>query len=212
MSMRSASHSLVNHLYSLYLFDHYQELGRYRLAEQLGLTKDQTRTIIKHLIDLGLLQKVTQRQGHTLSPSGKNLLQECQQYMHVPFLRVYFGPNYTVGTKDAVVCLEASDIDQLNTVVLRDEALLAGSLGCTVFFQDSTKDVFLLNVTFPPLPPNPLSARDVKKRLYKVTQGLSWDEIIIVVGTADTAVSAQKGAIGAGLLLFPERLKQQLKL
>ncbi len=209
MSLRS-SHTLVNYLYSLYLFAHYQELGRYRLAQQLGLSRDQTRTIIKHLVELEVVQKVNQRLGHELSPAGKNFLNECQQYLHIPIMRVYFGPNYTVGTKDAVVCLEASGIDQLNTVVLRDEALLAGSLGCTVFFQDSTGRVFLLNVTYPPLPPNPLTAKNVKKRLHKVTKGLSWSEVLIIVGTADTSILAQRGAIAAGLLLFPENLKQQL--
>ena len=203
MSIRSASHSLVNHLYSLYLFDHYQELGRYRLAEQIGLTKDQTRTIIKHLFELGYLQKVTQRQGHTLSSEGKNLLQECQQYMHIPFLRVYFGPNYTVGTKDAVVCLEASGIDQLNTVVLRDEALIAGSMGCTAFFQTSSGEIYLLDVTYPPLPSTPLKTRRIKSRITKITQGLSWENILIIVGTADSIILAQKGALAAGLLLVP---------
>ena len=209
MNPRS-SQSLVNTVYTLYLFNFHRELGRYRLAQELGVSKDQTRTIIKRLVDINLIQKVSQRQGHELSSEGKELLDRCQEYLHIPMVRVYFGSDYTLGTKDAVVCLEASDIDQINTVILRDEALLAGSMGCTVFFQDSSGEYFLLNVTYPPLPSNPLTSKNVKNRLRRVTQGLLWKEILIIVGTADTTILAQKGAIAAGLLLLPEDLKQQL--
>ncbi|MCK4822491.1 hypothetical protein KA005_42395, partial [bacterium] len=82
--------------------------------------------------------------------------------------------------------------------------------GCTVFFQASLNEIYLLDVMYPPLPSSPLTARSVKKRLQKITLGLSWSEILIIVGTADTAILAQRGAIAAGLLLFPENLKQKL--
>ena len=207
---RLAKYSLVDYVYSLYLFSRHQELGRYRLAKYLGFSSDETRTIIQHLVDLRLIEKVSRRQGHQLSEPGTEFIVECQKYLHIPAVRVYFGRDFTVGTKDAVVCLEGSGIDQLNTVVLRDEALIAGSSGCTVFFQSSLSEIYLLDVIYPPLPSSPLTSRRIRNRIIKVTQGISWEKILIIVGTSDSTILAQKGALAAGLLLFPDDLKDTL--
>jgi hypothetical protein len=206
---RLAKYSLVDYVYSLYLFSRHQELGRYRLAQYLGFSRDETRTIIQYLVNLNLIEKISRQQGHQLSTLGKDLLIECQKFLHIPAVQVYFGRDFTVGTKDAVVCLEGSGIDRLNTVVLRDEALIAGSLGCTVFFQSSSNDIYLLDVIYPPLPSSPLIARNIRTRILKVTQGLPWEKILVIVGTASTKILAQKGALAAGLLLIPEDLKER---
>lgn len=209
MSLKS-DHSFIDHYLSLHQFTRYQNLGRYRLAQHLGLTKDQTRPIIHHLVDKKLIRKISRREGHTLSQKGADYLAKCEEIMHISPIHISFGSNFTVGSKDAVVCLEATGIDFLNTVVLRDEALLAGSKGCTVFFQESIDKVFLLDVVYPPLPTSPLTSRKVKKRIHKVTQDLSWEKIVVIVGTAESFSLAQKGATAAGLLLFPEALKKVL--
>ncbi len=204
-----SKYSIVDYVYSLYLVCHHGKLGRYRLAKYLGFSKDQTRTIIQHLVEFGLLEMVSPRQGHQLSAVGLQFVTECKRYLHIPTVRVYFGRDFTLGTKDAVVCLEGTGIDQLNTVVLRDEALIAGSMGCTVFFQASLGEIYLLNVIYPPLPSSPLKARKIRNRIEKVTQGLSWEKILIIVGTADSIIPAQKGALAAGLLLIPDDLLKQ---
>ena len=204
-----SKYSIVDYVYSLYLISRYGKLGRYRLAQYLGFSKDQTRTIIQHLVDLGLLEMVSPRQGHQLSAVGLQFVTECKKYLHIPMVRVYFGRDFTLGTKDAVVCLEGSGIDQLNTVVLRDEALIAGSMGCTVFFQASLGEFYLLNVIYPPLPSSPIKIRKIRSRIEKVTQGLAWEKILIIVGTADSVILAQKGALAAGLLLVPNELLKQ---
>ncbi len=209
MSLQSG-HSLLEYFISLHHFAQDQNLGRYRLAEYLGLTKDQTRPIIQYLVDKKLIEKISQREGHCLSQLGREYISKCQNYIHISPIHVFFGSDFTVGSKDAVVCLEATEIEQLNTVVLRDEALLAGSKGCTVFFQESKKEIFLLNVIYPPLPSSPLSSRKVKKRIQKVTQDLLWEKIVVIVGTADTFPLAQKGAVAAGLLFLPGELKRPL--
>lgn len=198
-----SKYSRVDYIYSLYLLSRYGKLGRYRLAKYLGFSKDQTRTIIQHLVDLDLLKMVSPREGHQLSAAGLRFVTECKKYLQIPTVRVYFGRDFTLGTKDAVVCLEGSGIDQLNTVVLRDEALIAGSMGCTVFFQASLRDIYLLDVVYPPLPSSSLKARRIKNRIMKVTRGLSWEKILVIVGTADSIILAQKGALAAGLLLIP---------
>ena len=63
---------------------------------------------------------------------------------------------------------------------------------------------------YPPLPSSPVTARNIKTRIMKVTEGLSWKKILIIVGTADSTILAQKGALAAGLLLFPDNLKDTL--
>ena len=200
-------HSFIEFVLTLHHFRQNETLGRYRLAEYLGLTKDQTRPIIQFLADKGLITKLSRREGHTLSEVGKEYITKLSKYMHISPTHVYFGSDYTVGSKDAVVCLDATGIEQLNTVVLRDEALLAGSKGCTVFFQESTKNIYLLNVLYPPLPPSPLNSRKVKKRIQKITEDLLWENIIVIVGTADTFALAQKGAMAAGSLFLSDELK-----
>ena len=206
MSLQSG-HSLIDYYLSLHQFAQHHNFGRYRLAQFLGLSRDQTRPIIQHLVDKKLIHKISRREGHKLSQLGEKFLLKSEKYIHISPLHVFFGSDYTVGSKDAVVCLDASGIEHLNTVVLRDEALLAGSKGCTVFFQESKNHIFLLNVLYPPLPSSPLTVRKVKKRILKVTQDLPWKKIVIIVGTADSFALAQKGAIAAGLLLVPEELK-----
>jgi hypothetical protein len=204
------TYSLVEFVFSLYLFSRYQILGRYRLAQELGLSRDQTRTILRHLVERKLIEKVSQRQGHQLSSIGKKLVVQFKKYMEIPPVRIYLGSDYTIGTKDAVVCVEAAEIDQINTVVLRDEALLAGSLGCTVFLQNSEKSLFLLNATYPPLPDTPIKVRKVKKKISRVTEDIAWDMILIIIGTADSSIAALRGAIAAGALLLPDYLKEPL--
>ncbi|MHA2174630.1 MAG: DUF4443 domain-containing protein [Candidatus Hodarchaeales archaeon] len=204
------SNSLVNRIYSLYLFNHHKSFGRYRLADYLGVSKDQTRTIIESLVSSEYLEKSSRRQGHALTNLGQKFVQECQNFLIIPFVPVHFGSEFTVGTKDAVVCMEANEIDQLNTVIMRDEALLAGASGCTVFLQNSIKQVFLLNVVYPPLPDAPLRSRKVKTRIDRLTKGFTWSEAIIIVGSANSTDLAMRGALAAALLLFPDSLKDQL--
>ncbi|MHA2342232.1 MAG: hypothetical protein ACXADW_10160 [Candidatus Hodarchaeales archaeon] len=79
-----SKYSIVDYVYSLYLFSRYGKLGRYRLAKYLGFSKDQTRTIIQHLVDLDLLEMVSPRQGHQLSAAGLLFVTKCKRYLHIP--------------------------------------------------------------------------------------------------------------------------------
>ena len=201
---------LIHRLYSLYLFAHHKFLGRYRLADFLGMTKDQTRAVIDFLVISGYLETKSQRIGHTLTAYGQEFIQKCQQYLIIPFIPVHFGSEFTIGTKDAVVCMEVSEIGQLNTVIMRDESLLAGASGCTIFLQTANKEVFLLNVVYPPLPETPLRSRKVRSRIDRITNDTPWNETIIIVGSAATRRFAMRGALASSLLLFPDALKEQL--
>lgn len=183
-------------------------MGRYKLSHELGISNTQTRIIIKKLVNSELIERLSHRLGHQLSIRGKEVWQRCQQYLQVPTRRIYLGRNYTVGKKDAVACVEGSGIDQLNTVVLRDESLMSGALGCTVFLKEKSGLFYLLDAVYPPLPRVALLDRKVRRKLSTITMEIPWEKVVIIVGTADHVINAQIGAISAALLLIPEEIKQ----
>jgi hypothetical protein len=182
-------------------------MGRYKLARALNISNAQARTILKRLETEQILDKVNPRLGHYLSPKGVSLWNKLRQYLEIPTLRIHLGKKYTVGNKDAIACIEATGIDNLNTVSLRDEALLNGALGCTVFLKNELGKLFLLNVNYPPLPEKPLMDRILTRKINRITSTISWKKTLVIVGTADNVANAQIGAISAGLLLVPEELK-----
>ncbi len=200
---------MVHYVFALYLFDHYQYLGRYKLAQSLNVSNAKARTILHKLKKNKLIEKATPRLGHHLSPYGKEILNEYKQYLIILFQRIYLG-EYTVGKKDTIVCVEGTNIDQINTVMLRDGALINGARGCTVFLKHPSDEIFLLNAIYPPLPENVFSDRKAKKKINRLIIGITWPKFVIIVGTADNVVDAQIGAISAGLFLLPKKLLDSL--
>ncbi|MFX0170787.1 MAG: DUF4443 domain-containing protein [Candidatus Hodarchaeota archaeon] len=210
-SMLRTRHSQADYLYILYLLSQYNHLGRYKLARELNLSNAKTRTILNKLVKADLIEKSSKRYGHQLSSHGKEVWMKCQQYLVIPSKRIYLGPSYTIGKKDAAVIIEGVGIERLNTVVLRDEALISGATGCTIFLREPNNQYFLLDVTYPPLPKNPLSDKKVVRKLNRILTGTSWSKILIIVGTANTVINALFGAISAALLLVPGEIKDILQ-
>ena len=186
-------------------------MGRYKLAQLLNISKAQTRVVLRKLIKAKLVEKSSQRLGHQLSSQGNEFLVKCHQFLQIPTQRIYLGRSYTIGIKDAVVCVEGTGVEQLNTVVLRDEALMNGALGCTVFLKEQSGHFFLLDAVYPPLPNTALSDRKARRKLTTTISGIPWSKIVIIVGTANHVINAQIGAIAAALLLVPEEIKQYFK-
>lgn len=208
ISLPNPTHSAAFFLYSLHLFNHYEPVGRYKLSQELCISSAKTRIILEKLVDAKLVEVLNRRRGHQLSSHGKEVWQRYQNFLHIPTQRIHLGRDYTLGKKDAVVCVNGSGIKRLNTVVLRDESLMNGALGCTVFLKDQSEQFFLLDTIYPPLPKVSLSDRKVRKRLSSVSMDILWPKIIIIVGTADHIINAQIGAISAALLLLPEDISQ----
>ncbi len=200
--------SLADYLYTIYLLHYHQYMGRYRLAKYLKISDAQTRTILRKLVEGKLVSKFNQRLGHQLSYLGEEVWKRCQRFLQIPSQRIHLGNKYTLGKKDAVVCVEGTGIEQLNTVVLRDESLLNGALGCTVFLKVQSGQLFLLDAVYPPLPKVTLSDRKARRKLMSTISGISWSKIVVIVGTANHVINAQIGAIAAALLLVPEEIRQ----
>ncbi len=204
---RQSSYSQADYTYTLYLIGTLRNMGRYKLARALNISNAQARTILKRLEAEKILERENPRLGHYLSPKGISLWDKFKQYLEIPTLRIHLGKKYTVGNKDAIACIEATGVENLNTVSLRDEALLNGALGCTVFLKNEFGVIFLLNVNYPPLPEKPLMDRILTRKINRITSTISWKNTLVIVGTADNVANAQIGAISAGLLLVPEELQ-----
>lgn len=200
--------TLTDYLYTLHLLHRYQRMGRYKLAQQLMISSTKTRIILERLVEAQYIEKSSQRHGHQLSSSGKRVWERCQQFLRIPTQRLFLGQNYTVGKKDAVVCVEGKGVESLNTVTLRDESLLNGALGCTIFLKVESGQVYLLDAVYPPLPQVALSDKKAQRKLSAITLGIPWQKILIIVGTADHVVNAQIGAIAASFLLVPDEIRQ----
>ena len=210
VSTKSLSLAASQAYLALHLISKNKKLGRYKLSQTLEISEAQARSILCNLVRNGLIEKSSKRHGHKLTETGQRFLNLCQQYVYIPHKRIHLGKKYTVGTKDAAVGIEATGIDQLNTVVLRDESLINGALGCTVFLKDESKDLFLLGAVYPPKPTTALTDRKVKRKLSKLFQESSWSDIIIIVGSGDSVASAQIGAFAASLLLLPIYIKEKI--
>ncbi|NHJ03157.1 MAG: hypothetical protein EAX86_13555 [Candidatus Heimdallarchaeota archaeon] len=211
--MSTKSRSLVASLtyLALHLISMNEKLGRYKLSQTLEISEAQARTILCNLASRGLIEKSSKRHGHKLTEDGQRFLNKCQQYIYIPPKRIHLGKKYTVGLKDAAVGVEATGIDQLNTVVLRDESLINGASGCTVFLKDEFEEIYLLGAVYPPKPDISLSDRKIKRKLARLFHESDWTDIIMVVGSGESVASAQVGAISAALLLVPIYIKEKIR-
>ncbi|MFX0185290.1 MAG: DUF4443 domain-containing protein [Candidatus Hodarchaeota archaeon] len=177
------------------------------MSRLLKISNAKTRTILNKMVKIELIEKSSRRYGHSLSPYGKQVWMKCQTFIQIPSKRIYLGSSYTIGKKDAAVCVEGAGIENLNTVILRDEALINGALGCTVFLKQPPMKFFLLDAIYPPLPKKELSDRKIKRKLITIISDIPWSVSIIIIGTADHVINAQIGAISAALLLLPSEIK-----
>ncbi|MFW9779937.1 MAG: hypothetical protein ACFFE8_13860 [Candidatus Heimdallarchaeota archaeon] len=199
----------AEYLYLLFLLHTYKHMGRYRLAWYLQTSDARIRTLLGKLVLRGLVEKAGKRVGHQLSDKGEVLWANLQQVLYIPdpTKRFHLGSRYTVGTKDALVGVEGTEEIYFNTVILRDESLINGAMGCTVFLRNETGNIYLLDAVYPPLPKHPLSDQKTVKKLNRMLIETEWKQTILVVGTANTVIGAQIGAIASAMLLIPEKYK-----
>lgn len=184
-------------------------MGRYQLARYLQTSDARVRTLLGKLVQKGLIKQAGRRIGHQLTEKGETLWANLQRVLYIPdpAKRFHLGSRYTVGTKDALVCVEGTDDIYFSTVILRDESLMNGAMGCTVFFRNYAEDIYLLDAVYPPLPKNPISDRKAIRKLKRMLSEIEWKQTILVVGTANTMITAQMGAIASAMLLIPEEYK-----
>ncbi len=199
---------LTQYLFIFHLFSLHKTLGRYKIAEYLGISNIKTRVLLYHLVSHDMLELESKRRGHRLSEAGKAFWDKIQEFMFIPNVRIHLD-HYTLAPKDAAVCLKVDALNEVSTVSLRDAAFLNGAVGCTVFLQ-MQENCYLLDSVYPPLPQEPFTDRKARQKLMRLTSSLNWRNILLIIGTGQTVIQAQLGAIGAAFLLFPPALINQL--
>lgn len=135
-----------------------KNLGRRKLAQELGLTESKTRTMLKHLKNSGYIET---GEKTVLTPKGegifkviKNILEKVSEV----------DLNYLGMGEEAVAALVKTEAD-FNVIQLRDEAVRAGARGLTILEyqkvftfpededpdeKDFEKDIGILEEVFSP--------------------------------------------------------------
>lgn len=172
---------------TLELLDEEGPIGRKRLSDMLEVGEGRMRTILSDLKDSNLVD--SSPTGHTLTESGERELEKRAK----KFLEVQTG-DLTVGERDiaTIVRKSADEIDL--GIEERDEAIRAGADGATILvFSEGKFKLLGEPIDFEP---------ETEKRLLDVFQ--PEEEDVVVIGTADNKVDAERGALAVAMSLVGE--------
>jgi predicted transcriptional regulator len=166
-------------------------VGRVKLSKALGLGEGMTRTLIKHLINEGLIE--TSRAGIVLTKSGKRLSLDLKsrisEAIEIPRSSLTIGPlNIAILVKNAANAIKGG-------VEQRDAAIKVGALGATtlVFKHDKLSIPLGNQATFK-------DARALPAIRKGLISGLNPQENdVIIIGSANDKSTAELGAIAATL-------------
>jgi predicted transcriptional regulator len=173
---------------ALRTIDYEGPVGRVKLSRALGLGEGMIRTLIKHLINEGLIE--TSRTGIVLTKSGKKLSLDLKsrisESIEAPQSSLTVGPlNIAILVKNAADTIKGG-IEQ------RDAAIKVGALGATTLVFKHGK----LSM--------PLENQDAFKDIPTIREGLisglnTQENDVIIIGTANDKSTAELGAIAATL-------------
>lgn len=162
-------------------------VGRHRLTVELGVGEGTTRTLIKRFRDEGLID--VSRAGMKLSETGLELLSFFSGR-----LRGMAAPvtSITVGSQNYAVLVKKASGRVRRGVEQRDAAMLSGAEGATTLKYDGER----------------LGMPGMERELDSKTSSffLDWlkpePDDVIIIGAADTLLSAEIGAKSAALKLL----------
>jgi predicted transcriptional regulator len=162
-------------------------IGRASLGTRLGIGEGVARTLTKHLVTEGLIER--SNRGITISKKGRKLLTEIHSLIpngvEVPVTNDVLGEHsYAVLVKGVAEKVRFG-------VEQRDAALLAGAMGATTIVFKGRSAVM------------PGMDRDPSPSLLAfLIEGMRpAEEDVIILGTGDTLIEAQIGAYSAALTL-----------
>jgi hypothetical protein len=176
-----------------------QTVGRMKLSKDLQLGEGETRTLVKHLKNEGLID--ISKPGISLSAGGRRLLSRLRalvsEQIDVPSTPLTVGPfNVAVrvtGMKDSV----KFGLEQ------RDAAVMAGAKGATTLVFTKNK------LTMPD------TEQDVSKTEPSILSSLAKlnfnEGDVLIIGSADEKISAELGAKTAALELLKSKTKTACK-
>jgi predicted transcriptional regulator len=173
-----------------------ENMGRLKLSRDLRLGEGETRTLVRHLKNEGLID--VSKSGISLSPDGRRLLSSLRtlvsEQIEMPSTPLTVGPfNVAVrvtGMKDSI----KFGLEQ------RDAAIMAGAKGATTL-------VFTRNrLTMPG------TGEDVSKSDPSIPASLSKLSLnegdVIIIGSSDEKIRAELGAKTAALELLKSHARR----
>jgi len=175
-----------------------ESVGRLKLSKDLHLGEGETRTLVKHLKNEGLIE--VSKSGISLSPVGGRLLSSLRallsEPLEIPSTTLTIGPfNVAVrvaGMKDSI----KHGIEQ------RDAAIIAGAKGATTLIFTKNK------LTMPGIEEDlPKSNAPLLASLSKLIMN---EGDVIIIGSADEKIRAELGAKTAALELLKTRYRSGL--
>lgn len=176
-----------------------ESVGRLKLSKDLRLGEGETRTLVKHLKNEGLID--VSKSGISLSASGKRLLSSLRtlvsEQIEMPSSPLTVGPfNVAVrvtGMKDSI----KFGLEQ------RDAAIMAGAKGATTLIF--TKNRLTM----------PGTGEDVSESDPSILASLSKLDLnegdVIIIGSADEKIKAEFGAKAAALELLKSKNRANLQ-
>ncbi|MFX0079915.1 MAG: DUF4443 domain-containing protein [Candidatus Hermodarchaeota archaeon] len=167
-----------------------QPIGRYQIGEALELGDGSIRSLVRFLRSRGLI-KPRGRQGHQLSEQGRQYCNELNEVL-IELVEVP-ASSFTVDKENFACHLRNRAQHLTDGLAQRDAAKQAGATGATTFYQGTNLDVITM----------PLDHEFAKTELEKIlpTLNLHLGDVIII-GSAQTRLVAQLGALAAALTLL----------
>ncbi|MDY6766523.1 MAG: DUF4443 domain-containing protein [Candidatus Nanohaloarchaea archaeon] len=150
-----------------------EEIGRRRLAGEIGLTESKTRTMLDHMRDAGY---ITARETLTLTEEGATIYDELEDRIKqiAPVDLTY------LGVDDTSLAALVSDTEVEDEVMLRDEAVRAGATGMTVLHYDGG-----FHLPSDPGEAAPKEGQDDLDHLDETFSGAAPDDIVLVVSAGE---------------------------
>lgn len=169
----------------LRLIDNHAPIGRKKLGEKIGIGEGSVRSILTILKGENYVSSTPR--GHVLTDKGKHRLGDIERKL----VQLDAG-GITVGGTDAAVIVEGASYLVDNGVSVRDEAIKAGAEGATTLIFENGDFEF---------PGMKLDLKSKIKRKLEEEFRLE-DGDVIIIGSGDDRVDAEKGALaGADYLL-----------
>ena len=175
-----------------------QTMGRMKLSRDLQLGEGETRTLVKHMKNEGLID--VSKSGISLSATGKELLGNLRTHLseqvEIP------STSFTVGSFNVAVRVAGMKDSVKYGLEQRDAAMMAGAKGATTL-------VFTKNGLA--LPGTGESVSRIDSCLLVALSKLSLKEgDIIIIGSADERIKAEFGVKTAALELLKSKNRKSI--
>ena len=160
-------------------------IGRASLGASLGISEGVVRTLVRHLLEEELIE--VSPKGISISKKGERFLDEIHS-----IIKMVKVPNTTdtIGTYNYAVMVKGAFNKVRLGVEQRDAALLVGARGATTIVYKTYLWIPGMNRK-----PEMELSEFIEKNLFPE------EEDVVIIGTGDTVLTAEIGALSAAICL-----------